>query len=81
MPDFAVSEGKIKQLRLKMTSLGVREEDILETFARSSGPGGQRCQQDLDICSSHTYPERNQRHGVSRAEPVSEPFSGKAKTA
>ncbi len=41
MPDFAVSEGKIKQLRLKMTSLGVREEDILETFARSSGPGGQ----------------------------------------
>jgi len=28
-------------LEMKMLALGVREEDIVETFIRSSGPGGQ----------------------------------------
>lgn len=41
MPDFAVSEEKNRWLRVRMTELGVREEDLEETFVRSSGNGGQ----------------------------------------
>ncbi|MDD2366883.1 MAG: peptide chain release factor-like protein [Desulfuromonadaceae bacterium] len=41
MPDFAVSEEKKRWLHLKMAELGVREEDLIETFVRSSGNGGQ----------------------------------------
>jgi len=41
MPDFAVSEEKNRWLRLKMAELNVREEDLEETFVRSSGNGGQ----------------------------------------
>lgn len=37
----SVSIEKEKQLRQKMSSLGIRQEDIEETFIRSSGPGGQ----------------------------------------
>ena len=36
-----VSLEKIKELREKMLRLGVREEDIIEKFVRSQGPGGQ----------------------------------------
>ena len=41
MPEFAVSEEKNRWLLLKMAELGVREEDLQETFVRSSGRGGQ----------------------------------------
>lgn len=41
MPEFAVSEEKNRWLRLKMAELQVREEDLEETFVRSSGKGGQ----------------------------------------
>jgi protein subunit release factor B len=41
MPEFAVSEEKNRWLRLKMAELGVREEDLEESFVRSSGNGGQ----------------------------------------
>lgn len=41
MPDFAVSEEKNRWLREKMAELGVREEDLQESFVRSSGSGGQ----------------------------------------
>ena len=41
MPDFAVSEEKNRWLREKMAELGVREEDLAESFVRSSGKGGQ----------------------------------------
>ncbi len=41
MTGFAVSEAKNRWLRQKMTELGVREEDMEETFACSSGAGGQ----------------------------------------
>jgi protein subunit release factor B len=41
MPDFAVSEEKNRWLQRKMTELQVREEDLEETFVRSSGNGGQ----------------------------------------
>lgn len=41
MPGFAVSEEKNRWLRMKMLELGVREEDLEESFVRSSGNGGQ----------------------------------------
>jgi len=41
VPAFAVSEGKNRWLQERMTALGVREEDIAESFIRSSGKGGQ----------------------------------------
>jgi protein subunit release factor B len=41
VPAFAVSEGKNKWLQERMAALGVRDEDIAESFIRSSGKGGQ----------------------------------------
>ena len=41
MPEFAVSEEKNRWLQLKMAELGVLEEELQETFVRSSGRGGQ----------------------------------------
>ncbi len=41
VPLFAVSEEKNRWLRERMASLGVREEDLAESFVRSSGKGGQ----------------------------------------
>ena len=38
---FPVSPQKEQELLGKMARLGVREEDIDETFVRGSGPGGQ----------------------------------------
>ncbi len=38
---FPVSAAKEEELREKMSSLGVREEDIEESFVRSQGRGGQ----------------------------------------
>ncbi len=42
MISFPVSEGKLRWLREKMESLGIREEDLEERFVRSSGAGGQK---------------------------------------
>lgn len=41
MPAFAVTEEKNRWLRQKMAELGVSEEDLEESFVRSSGNGGQ----------------------------------------
>ena len=41
MSIFGVSEGKEKALVEKMETLNIREEDIEESFIRSSGKGGQ----------------------------------------
>ena len=41
MSIFSVSPLKDKQLKEKMESLNVREDDIEESFIRSSGKGGQ----------------------------------------
>lgn len=41
MSIFSVSEGKEKALIEKFQALHIREEDITETFIRSSGKGGQ----------------------------------------
>ena len=40
-PTFAVSPEKNEELRRRMAALGVREEDLEESFVRSSGKGGQ----------------------------------------
>ena len=39
---YPVSQRKIDALEKKMKALGIREEDIEESFARSSGKGGQK---------------------------------------
>jgi peptide chain release factor len=41
VPTFAVSEEKNRWLAERMAELGIREEDLEETFLRSSGAGGQ----------------------------------------
>ncbi|HEY5648124.1 MAG TPA: peptide chain release factor-like protein [Nitrospiria bacterium] len=41
MPSFPVTSAKHKQLAEKMARLGIHEEDIDETFTRSTGAGGQ----------------------------------------
>lgn len=41
MADFGVGLDKEKALREKMSRFGIREEDIIEKFVRSQGPGGQ----------------------------------------
>src|SRR5512133_1205178 len=41
MTEFAVSEEKNRWLHQKMAELKVREEDLEESFVRSSGNGGQ----------------------------------------
>ena len=41
MTVFRVSEEKNRWLREKMSALGIREEDLMEKFVRSSGKGGQ----------------------------------------
>jgi len=41
MPDFGVGLDKEKRLREIMARLGVKEEDVIENFTKSRGPGGQ----------------------------------------
>ncbi|MDD5073037.1 MAG: peptide chain release factor-like protein [Candidatus Omnitrophica bacterium] len=41
MADYNVNLSKEHALKEKMGRLGVRESDIVESFIRSSGPGGQ----------------------------------------
>ena len=41
MSDFGVSLEKEKALREKMARLNIRKEDIVESFIRARGPGGQ----------------------------------------
>jgi protein subunit release factor B len=41
MAAFGVSEEKESQLRRRMEELGIREADLVESFVRSGGNGGQ----------------------------------------
>lgn len=41
MADYSVNSAKERALKEKMARFGVRESDIVESFIRSSGPGGQ----------------------------------------
>ncbi len=38
---FTISPAKERALQVKMEQLGIRDEDIIEKFIRSGGPGGQ----------------------------------------
>lgn len=40
--DFGVTAKKQAELESRMAKLGLREEDLLEKYIRSSGPGGQK---------------------------------------
>ena len=40
--DFGVTPKKQEELEARMAALGLREQDLLEKFIHSSGPGGQR---------------------------------------
>ena len=40
--DMSVSQRKEGTLSVRMEELGVKEEDLRETFIRASGPGGQK---------------------------------------
>src|SRR5919108_1745845 len=42
MSKFGVSPEKERALEARLQTLQIREEDLEETFIRSSGPGGQR---------------------------------------
>ncbi|MDD5654758.1 MAG: peptide chain release factor-like protein, partial [Candidatus Omnitrophica bacterium] len=41
MSGFGVSPEKESALYAKMSRLGIKQEDIVESFVRSGGPGGQ----------------------------------------
>jgi protein subunit release factor B len=56
MTEFAVSEEKNRWLRQKMAELGVREEDLEETFVRSSGHGGQHVNKTSTCVQLHHKP-------------------------
>lgn len=42
MTKFGVTEAKEAELRARMEALGVREDDIEESFVHGGGPGGQK---------------------------------------
>lgn len=42
MPDFPVSESKKNDLEARMLKLGVQESDLIESFIRGGGAGGQK---------------------------------------
>ena len=42
MPRFGVTPKKEEELAARMAALGIREQDLEESFVRSGGPGGQK---------------------------------------
>lgn len=42
MAHYPVSQDKVESLLLRMNRLGLREEDLVESFIRGSGSGGQK---------------------------------------
>ncbi|MDD5634444.1 MAG: peptide chain release factor-like protein [Candidatus Omnitrophica bacterium] len=53
--EFGISPAKEKELKDKMSRLGIREEDLTERFLRSGGPGGQH----VNKVSSCVYLKHN----------------------
>ena len=73
MSRFGVSPEKESALLKKMSELGLREEDIKETFTRSGGPGGQNvnklatCVQLKHVPTGITVKvQRDRTQGVNR---------------
>ena len=56
MTNFAVSEEKNNWLRSKMAELDIREADIVESFVRSSGNGGQHVNKTSSAVQLHHVP-------------------------
>lgn len=52
-----VTPAKREELAARMTRLGIREEDLEETFVRGSGPGGQKINK-TSVCVVLTYRPR-----------------------
>jgi protein subunit release factor B len=40
--NFGVTEQKANELRARMSACGLQESDLVESFVRSQGPGGQK---------------------------------------
>lgn len=40
--DFGITPKKQQELEARMAAVGIREQDLLEKFIHSGGPGGQR---------------------------------------
>ena len=72
---FGVSAKKEEALREKMERLGIREEDLVEKFIRSSGHGGQKVNKtstcvylrhlptDIEVkCQKERYQSLNRYH-------------------
>ena len=55
MLDFGVSEKKAHELLVRMQALGLREQELLESFVRSTGPGGQHVNK-TSTCVVLTHP-------------------------
>ncbi len=56
MVSFPVRTEKLKELQEKMRLLGIREEDLEERFARSSGRGGQKLHKTSNSVFLHHKP-------------------------
>ena len=55
MVDFGVSDQKAEELAKRMQAVGLREEDLQESFVRSTGPGGQHVNK-TSTCVLLTHP-------------------------
>jgi len=55
MLDFGVSEKKAQELLVRMQALDLREQDLDESFVRSTGPGGQHANK-TSTCVVLTHP-------------------------
>jgi protein subunit release factor B len=73
MSKFGVRPGKEKGLFKHMRELGIREEDIEETFIRSGGPGGQNVNKNATCVQIKHIPtgimvreERERSQGLNR---------------
>lgn len=56
MPLFPVSPAKENELMQRMRQLGVRTEDLVETFVRSQGAGGQNVNKTATCVMLHHLP-------------------------
>ena len=72
MVSFAVGEKKNRWIEERMRDLGIREEDLEETFVRSLGAGGQKVNK-TSSCVSQTFSGLGRRKMHERQEPVHQP--------